>query len=281
MANSSTYFWTQEKRKELIEKYPNTPKQELLNIFSTQTWKNICDTAQRLGASRLNYYKNNETPKSGKISNLLNKKLESLYWIGFLLADAYICEERGRIQIQLNKKDLTHLEAFCKYINHTGKLKNWNRTDKNNKLGYSEAIKIDFQDKVNVLKLVELFKFKTPKTYNPPQDYTFLSSLTKEEFINFLAGYIDGDGTINKQDRIIIKIHSSWKPFLDFSINKLNKDLLIIDKGLKTCIYNNYPQFAWLSIPVKVSRELLKYRQSFWLKRKWDNIHDKKEKRII
>ena len=167
MDNSTTYFWTLEKRNLLIIKYPNTSKSELLSLFSSRPWKNICDTAQRLGVSRLTYYKNNETSKLGNINNLLNKNLESLYWLGFLLADAYICDIRGRIQIQLHEKDLQLLQNFCKYIDYTGPLKIWDRPDKHNKLGYSKAIKIDLQDKVNVLKLIDLFKFKTPKPQNP------------------------------------------------------------------------------------------------------------------
>lgn len=40
---------------------------------------------------------------------------ESAYWLGFILADGYLHEERGALTIKLGAIDKTHLEKFCDF----------------------------------------------------------------------------------------------------------------------------------------------------------------------
>jgi len=41
---------------------------------------------------------------------------EDAYWLGFILADGYLNEERGTLSIRVGEVDRSHLQKFCKYI---------------------------------------------------------------------------------------------------------------------------------------------------------------------
>jgi len=50
---------------------------------------------------------------------LINGSNESLYWIGFCLADGHFNEKSKQLQINLAIKDFKHLKKLAKFINYT------------------------------------------------------------------------------------------------------------------------------------------------------------------
>lgn len=131
------------------------------------------------------------------LSILLEDTPETYYWIGFLLADGHFDEKR--IVVGLAEHDRGHLERFAKYISYEG-------TISTVKKGPYSAVRLSAMDAEVVTKLREKFDIKSNKTYNPPKT---LSWIPEDLFLCLLAGFIDGDGSIN-ESCIRIKVHISW-----------------------------------------------------------------------
>lgn len=134
----------------------------------------------------------------GDCSFLLKKEPESLYWLGFILADGHF-DNSKRLTITLAKKDKDHLlklaiKIGCNLITVKGD---------------QPSLSI-MQTKIIPI-LCHNYKIYSNKTENPPD----LSSLSKEELLNLSIGFIDGDGCIKYQYKrndilLTIKCHKSW-----------------------------------------------------------------------
>ena len=193
----------------------------------------------------------------GDLSKLLEETPEAYYWMGFLMADGSFTD--GRLKLALAKKDKEHLFKFAKYINYSG--------------SFSEsetALQVSVKDLEVVQQLCKKFTIFPKKTYNPP---TILSTLTRDNLICFLAGFIDGDGNIQNQNKredffLRIKNHSSWE-----SVLKLFGSI-ITDKE---CVKINSSGYAELVITntqklQELKKTVLKYDIPL-LQRKWDIIN--------
>lgn len=128
----------------------------------------------------------------------------SYYWAGFLAADGWIEGIRNRVGLALKAEDIGHLEKFkeavgsshdiCPFMNNT-------------------AYRIRFNSEIMVRDLQDKFNITPAKTniYTMPyieEDYLLLE---------FLRGYIEGDGSFTKtaSGRVALSLCSARKEFLE------------------------------------------------------------------
>jgi len=184
--------WKKEECKILEGVYFKESKEEILSLLPKYTWNSIKHKAQSMGL------KKNTHTSNGDLDILLEEKMESYYWIGFIMADGSINHKRNVLTIRISKKDIEHLERFANYI-------------KNGKVGHIkrkfDLCNVDKLDNDSVPKIIKKFNFLSQKTYNPPKS---LNIKDNDAFITFIIGYIDGDGCITKDNRIQIECHKSW-----------------------------------------------------------------------
>jgi hypothetical protein len=117
--------------------------------------------------------------------NLLN-----CYWAGFLAADGNIRQVgyRKELGLQLSQKDINHMRKFAEQIKFTGTVTSYMRSNGISMCSVhinSNKICEDLEKNFNI----------TPKktfTLQPP------SNLTDDQKDCYIAGYIDGDGCIQK-----------------------------------------------------------------------------------
>ena len=190
--------------------------------------------------------------KLSDLSPLLLDTNEAYYWMGFLMADGHFSKS-GQIQVNLSKKDLPHLIKFSKFVNYEKEL---------------NKPSLYVGDKKNYKKIKNKFNLNNNKTYSPPKinvnDINLLYSL--------IIGFIDGDGTINKDGYLYIKCDSSW-------LTNINYMLEVISNGTHTCkinkdgLTNGYITNIETMKKIKIKAISLKIPL---LSRKWDRINLKK-----
>ena len=144
---------------------------------------------------------------------LLEETPETYYWMGFLLADGHF-DNGKRIVVGLAEHDRDHLEKFAKYVGYQGTI---STVKKNSYNAVHSAVRLSAMDTEVVGKLCEKFDIKSNKTYNPPKT---LNWIPEDLFLCLLAGFIDGDGTINESS-IRIKVHAAWFNILLEFCNRL------------------------------------------------------------
>lgn len=201
----------------------------------------------------------NSTNKQSNLEILLDtNSYESLYWIGFIMADGTILNN-NRLKITLATKDANHLIKFQNYCNIE-------------KITIDEIkCSVNAMDKEIVPKIAELFDLKKQKTYNPPSLDMF-KKLTKEQILSIIIGFIDGDGNIKNQYKrkdwsITIKNHKTWLPILSYFSEVINgKNIAIINnKGYAKVTFSNTEQTKSLK------KFAIKHKLPL-LERKWNII---------
>lgn len=206
---SNYRFWTEEEVKQLKEFYPYETKEQL-EVRFTRSWKTIKDKASKIKISKR---KGNEG-----LAILLNDSLQTMYWMGFLLADGHFTE--NRLSVELSYKDNNHLKAFTSYINTT----NWyERTRILNNKEYRQC-STSINNITVIPKLIQKFDINNNKTINPPKVSTLL--LTTEQLLSLFIGFIDGDGSIyipTYTEKLRIECHKNWVDNLLFFEHLLYK----------------------------------------------------------
>lgn len=190
------------------------------------------------------------------LSVLLDDTPETFYWIGFLLADG--CFGDNRIRLSLSIKDKEHVLRFGNFIKYNG---TYTETD----IKFGLACK----NITIVEQICKKFDINQAKTYNPPE-----TIMNFDENLRYalLAGFIDGDGNIQRQNKradflLRIKNHASW-------LNILKEfGRMITDKE---CVKLNGSGYAELNITNTVKLQELKRRVMSLnlplMSRKWDVI---------
>ena len=123
---------------------------------------------------------------SGAFSKPL--KLESCYWAGFIAADGNLRKSQAKeISIMLNIRDTKHLRKLKKYLKYSGKVnvREYKCTGKVCRISITNT-KL-FEDLVTNFNVTPIKSL----TLKPPKN------LTKKQSLAFIAGYIDGDGSIH------------------------------------------------------------------------------------
>lgn len=268
--NMAFVKWTEENKNILRNVYPTGGTSQVLLLISGSTKDSIITASRRFGVK----YDKNFSFKN-KLAPLLEENNFNYYWYGFLMADGHFSlSGNSNIKVKISVKDEDHLKILANYlkvnINHS-------KTNDYGNYKCSDSCIISVADSKNIITLFEKLKIKSQKTYNPP-DFSFLN--TKDKFLSFLAGFIDGDGCITKRletaNMIRIQCHYSWLNNLNFFSINLKKYLNIDSKsfidnqGFSKFVLHSFNQLKKLKI------ELIKLDIPM-LKRKWDIINHEKE----
>lgn len=209
-------------------------------------------------------YKISNNKRYGDLSILLENTYESFYWIGFILADGNI--KNNRLKFGLSDKDLNQVKKFADYIKYKQDIIVLHRELNNKQFGFCG---LSVQDSKIVKEIKDKFDIHDNKTYNPPKT---ILKWNKKLLLAMFAGYIDGDGSIikktNRKDaKLRIQVHSSWLDILK-EFNSLISDknyCFINNRGYAVLQIEEFPIIRNLKI------ELLKLHIPL-LNRKWNNI---------
>lgn len=115
---------------------------------------------------------------------------ESCYWAGFIAADG--CIGKGSsIHIGLSTKDEEQIVKFIQSVGYNGYIKRGRLINKNGSISYYSRVSVwsvpqwieDLNLKFNITKRKSL-------TLKPP------TCLNNQQSLSFIAGYLDGDGSI-------------------------------------------------------------------------------------
>lgn len=212
-----------------------------------------------------------------KLKKLMNGTAESNYWLGFIMADGYLT--KNRLKIGVSSKDEEHLIKLSNYVGY-GNVITESRTTN---FGTFMTSQLSIMDSDTIPKIRNLFGMSdNKKSHNPIN----LNQLSDDDLIPFLIGYIDGDGTINKQtnreDSVIrFHIHGNWLIVLD-SIRVRLENIVGVD--IPTPKITKYGNCSWQLtnsvVTTYLKKECLQLELPF-LKRKWDRINENHVSRYV
>ncbi len=191
--------WNKEKIDFLKKNYKKYSNRELTKLLGYKSVTSIKLKKKQLELEHL-------TNRFGDLSPLLKESHQAYYWIGFIFADGHL-SKNGRLSIT-SSHDKEHLEEFANFIGC--KVLKIKRTKSlKNKKGSSDffySVSLQHQDVSE--KIREKFDISNTKTYNVPN----LHWINEDwKFISFLIGFIDGDGSVCKTNRVIkIENHINW-----------------------------------------------------------------------
>lgn len=165
----------------LAKKY-NTTRKTIVNILKEN------DVTLRTPSQYLRKYKLDETS-----FDELNP--QSLYWIGFLLADGNLFHRNNEyiIQIGLQESDYKHLEKFCQFLKTNKPL----QYDKGNK-----SVHISINSK-HIFDQLSKYGLRERKSLDAD-----VIPIIAESW-DFWRGYIDGDGSFNTTTNYRVSLISS------------------------------------------------------------------------
>lgn len=253
----------------IIEKnYEKMIKEDLIKLLPNRSWDSII-----LKSNKINIGRSNDCYRKSNMNILMEDKVESFYWMGFILADGHI-SNNIRIGISLSIKDIEHLQKFVDYVNCSDIIIK------------DTMCSTSLQNKEVGIDLCNKFKIKSNKTYEPMElkNYYF----DKELLFSLIIGFIDGDGSIHKvykrQDcNLRIHLHSSWLDNLIF-IENFIYDYFSIEKK-KTYSHISNDGYSLLAISdndiiTKLKKECIRLKLPI-MNRKWDRIDENRVSRNI
>lgn len=199
-------IFSQKQINEIIEKYQNG--QSCTSIcedygVSQQTINRLLVKNNVIVSNRKHYFNENIFDE---IDNA-----EKAYWLGFIVADGYINEDRGFLSIKLNAKDKEHLYKFMRFINGN---ENMIKTEYHNITG-NELTKIILNSRNFTNKLIKL-NLRQRKSSGKEQ---LTPNIPKKYIRDYIRGLWDGDGHIEYMRLDLI----SSIEVLTFVQNYLNK----------------------------------------------------------
>lgn len=250
--------FTKNKVKLLIENYPIKSKIEVEKLFPEYSWRSLQNIA-----GFLKLKKEYSEIRKGDLSILLDNSVLSSYWLGLFASDGCITED-CTFKIDLQLKDKKYLEQLSLYLNTS--IKEYPRYN-SSKPGGTGICRIKIRDKVYGTKIKDIFYQNGLKTYNPV-NIDFLKNT--DNFLSFLIGYIDGDGSIDKQGRIVVDGHINIEPLFINIINDLKK----LNSNFKLSL-TKYQQMIRMNFNTECSAYLNTFRKQKSLpilKRKWERI---------
>lgn len=264
--------WTPDEIEYLKTHYGRIPLPELIKYLG-RTEHTINQYAHKRGI-RLPQDCNGRTINTRHkptLAPLLNGSLQSAYWMGYLMADGYMHHPLNQVVLTTADEDVGHLWQFAQYLNASVK-----RYIGHNPWGPGQVAhnRVSVADKIYAPKLVELLDWRKDKTYNPPSIDVLKTTLEiPNVFLAFLIGFIDGDGSINKDSHgIRVENHASWILFHNFLLKNLC-DFGSFDLDIRAKI--NTRGYADFNLPNGVTRYLKSFinqHQLIVLSRKWDQV---------
>lgn len=255
-------IWTEEEIRLLRKIYATSTRDDLLKAFPRFEHLQIESKANKCGL-----VKNRDMFVLGRVSKLLDGTFEAMYWLGFLLADGHF-SANGRIRLTLAALDRKHVKRFGRFIEFRGKYGTNSLKQKS----------VAVMDKEGVGLIKERYDIHHQKTYNPP-DLNRFKSLSDDQMMALIIGFIDGDGSIiqrkgTKTCNLMIKNHASWLPFLNMIAETLER---VSGMSLSRAAINplGYAFLAFSNHPLNKIIKLTARRLDLpVLERKWERIDE-------
>ncbi len=180
-------LWTKHEIETLTTFYHLRMTKELVDLLPGRTLDSIFQKARSLNLKA----NRKRTRKQYRVNYgyFSVPDLENSYWAGFIAADGNVRDSKDSIRIKLSGSDSQHLEAFKRYCGSTSPVR-----DSYNGLKKYASLEIhgvpqwrdDLRKNFNITPRKSL-------TLQPPNHLSLKQSLA------FIAGYIDGDGCIFKE----------------------------------------------------------------------------------
>lgn len=235
---------------------PNCKKERVINSNAALWYAKHHTTWCRSCAVKYKY----PNTKRGTAKRLLEESYESYYWLGFLCADGHFAAN-GRLKLSLCDQD--SIRKFCDFVEIDTFV-----SRKGKEINHKDIHEVTLMDKDYIIPLMEKYKISPRKTYNPV-DFSAIKGLRNK--ISFIAGFIDGDGSIrnlhNRKDfNLTIKVHKSWE-------NILKQIGLILRNNDKLYYYKDYATLCvGDSVLLKKLKRIILNLDLPIMQRKWDII---------
>lgn len=161
-------------------------------------------TARQVSCRVKNWGLDYSNKKSVNHSFFSTNNKAAYYWAGFLAADGYIETDRSRVGLGLQISDIGHLEKFKSALASEHDICEFMK---------GSAARIRLNSEQIVSDLVNKFNITTRKTF------TYSMPYFEEDYLllEFLRGYIEGDGHLEKTSsgRVCVHLCSANKLFLE------------------------------------------------------------------
>ena len=189
---------------------------------------------------------------------------EQFYWLGFMYADGCISKTGNRIEVHLSLSDISHLEKFRKFLNHTTTIRTG--TDKRGIQFCHLAVRNKHM--WNTLNNLGCVPCKTlilefPNISIFKNNFNFVTA--------FIRGYVDGDGCLtiypisnSNSYRTVLKL----KGQLNF-LEKVNS--IFKNKGhIRKCGDDNVYDLQFSDVMSRVVARVLYSKATIYLDRKYN-----------
>lgn len=164
--------------------HPNEPMVSITKLFKTKS-----DTIKRrLEVIGQQYQKRTKRKYNRSIFKELDTE-EKAYWLGFILADGYINQDRNFLKIKLMQADENHLQKFCNFIGQQDNIIKHDVGGAHTKDNICSFIQFDSKELVT-----DLIKYNLRQGKSGKEQPVEMPNENMEKA--YLRGMIDGDGHI-------------------------------------------------------------------------------------
>jgi hypothetical protein len=267
--------WTKQEEQILVDNYLNRPVKEIQEFLPEKDYWTITSHARVMGLKK---HPSSYRRRYGYNRNFFSVPIiDNSYFAGFIAADGSVDKERGTVRIGIQQKDILILSCLADLILFTGDISiGVQKTSK----GIFKFCKIEFSSAQQMVKDLE-------NNFNIVQNKTFILEppikLNYENSLAFIAGLIDGDGSI-----VIPSNSDKWGHLYPVISITGTRNLL---EWVKTIFDNICPSIYGINarvLPIKncksfsykvggnrayhILKELQKVNTPTRLVRKWDKI---------
>lgn len=198
-------MWSSEEDEILRKFYPDKEFSEYEQLLQNRSFSSCLNRANVLGLKKTKHKKRNFKYRVDHHFFNKSNNLNS-YWAGFIAADGYIDKKYHRIGIKLSIKDISQLEKFKIDINTDSPIRRFKRKSFGE---IREYCIIDIYSDFIKNDLCNIFSIKHNKTFNMQ-----VPNISGDQRFSFIAGLIDGDGSIFNKSKNIISIVGDEKILL-------------------------------------------------------------------
>lgn len=263
---------TEEQKKEILRLYIEEGRGQLyiskkvLGVGSPNRIKRVLKEA---GVPIRNYSqaatlsnKNRETFKNKKF---FSTETQDMAWLmGFIAADGYIRKDANEIGIGLARQDREILEKIKEILELETSVKDY--TTQN---GY-DCSKLTWTCEQHKKDLAK-YNIVPAKTFTLKPPY----NLNRKYWIDFIRGYFDGDGSINKiqQGALRWQVCSASKEIIEWIINFLYEEYNIPKVSIYTV--NNKNPLYYCQYSTNATKQIFKVlytENGLYLKRKYEHF---------
>ena len=184
--NEEYYFLTSEELAPVAYylEHPNDSLSSIAKKYGTKS-----DTIKRrLSVIGETYERRMKRKFNRSIFHVLDTE-EKAYWLGFILADGYINEDKNFLRIKLAQVDEKHLQKFCLFMEEPDNVIKYDTGGAYTKNNICSFVEFDSKELIQDLKLYNLYQGKSgnEQPINMPNEQMELA---------YLRGMIDGDGHV-------------------------------------------------------------------------------------